>query len=207
MGVPVRAPVRQAALTPYQAANDQAPFRLLVFGGSQGARFFSDVMPATLAALPTPLRRRIVLTQQVREEDLPRLRAAFKAVGVEAELATFFQNLPERIAASHLVIARAGASTIAELAVIGRPSILVPLPHAIDNDQLRNAEALASIGGASVAEQGTLTPEALATLIENAVNEPNRLSNMAQAAKSVGIVDAVERLADVVVSLAKSRDM
>lgn len=203
VGVPVRAPVREAAAQAYPTAQD--PFKLLVFGGSQGARIFADLMPATLAALPPVTRQRIALTQQVREEDLPRLRSAFAGLGVAAELQIFFQNMAERIAASHLVIARSGASTVAELAVIGRPAILVPLPHAIDNDQLRNAEALASVGGAVIAEQGTLSPEKLAEHIENAVNEPNRLTKMAQSAKGVGIPDAVERLADLVERIAEER--
>lgn len=201
VGVPVRALVTEAAKHAYPSLND--PFRLLVFGGSQGARIFADLMPAALAALSVQTRRRLSLTQQAREEDIPRLRAAFDAVGVKVELASFFQNLPQRIGESHLVIARSGASTVAELAVIGRPSILVPLPHAIDNDQLRNAQALAGVGGAIVLEQGGLTPERLAEHIENAVNEPNRLTKMADAAKSIGIADAVERLAALVQDIAQ----
>lgn len=202
VGVPVRQAVREAAKTPYPARAAGGELRLLVFGGSQGARIFADLLPPTCAALSPDIRRRIVLIQQAREEDVPRLRSALEAVGINAELATFFQNMPERIAASHIVIARSGASTVAELAVIGRPAILVPLPHALDNDQLRNAEALQAAGGAIVAEQGTLTGESLAKLIETLAGEPGRLAHMAEAAKGAGFADAVERLADLVQEIA-----
>lgn len=202
VGVPVRAVVREAAAIPYPALAAGTPFHLLVFGGSQGARIFADLMPPALSALSVRTRQRLHLIQQVREEDVPRLRAAFDEIGVSAELATFFQDLPQKIAASHLVISRSGASTVAELAVIGRPAILVPLPHALDNDQLRNAEALSTAGGAIVAEQGTLTGALLAALLEKLVGEDGGLARMAQAAKSVGITDAVERLADLVQEVA-----
>src|SRR5690606_12479333 len=120
----------------------------LVFGGNQGARFFSDVVPAALDLLAPETRRRLRIVQQCREEDLGRVRQAYAALEVQMELASFFRDLPERMAAAHLVIGRAGASSVAELTVIGRPSILVPLPHAIDNDQLQNAKQLAESGGA-----------------------------------------------------------
>lgn len=203
VGVPVRAPVIAAASIPYDMPGADSALELLVFGGSQGARVFADLVPPALAALSPALRARLRLTQQVREEDLSRVSAAYEAQDVTASLAPFFQNLPARIAGSHLVLARSGASTVAELAVIGRPAILVPLPHAIDHDQLRNAEALANAGGAIIAEQAALTPEKLAQLLNETLSDPARLARMAAAARTVGIPDAVKRLADLVEEVAE----
>ena len=127
-----------------------------MFGGSQGARVFADIVPPALARLPADLRARLSVVQQARDEDLERTRAAYAAAGIAAEVEPFFKDLPQRMAEAHLVVARAGASTVAELTVIGRPSILVPLPHALDNDQLRNATTLAELGGAWCIEQSVL---------------------------------------------------
>ncbi len=129
------------------------PIRLLVFGGSQGARYFSDAVPPALAALPAEIRQRLQVVQQAREEDVVRVKAALKDAGIEADVAPFFKDLPQRMAQSHLVIARAGASSVAELAAIGRPSILVPLPHSLDSDQLENATNLAESGASWCIEQ------------------------------------------------------
>ncbi len=143
---------------------------IVVFGGSQGARYFSDAVPPALAALPDAIKSRLIVVQQAREEDLDRVRAAYAAAGIRAELASFFKTLPELIANSHLVIGRAGASTIAELAVLGRPSLLVPLPHALDNDQLNNAKRLADAGGAWCIEQKDLTGDRLTREIAGLVD-------------------------------------
>jgi len=178
---------------------------LLVFGGSQGARFFSDLLPQAVALLKPETRSRLRIVQQCREEDLGRVRQAYAALEVDMELATFFRDLPEKMAAAHLVIARAGASSVAELTVMGRPSILVPLPHAVDNDQLRNATQLARNGGASCIEQKDLTPERLASEIERLAANPDELARMAAAAKSQGRADAVIRLADLVEELMGAR--
>ena len=161
-GNPVRDQVIDWAAQGYQPPASDGPFSLLVFGGSQGARFFSDMLPPALALLPAETRAGLFVVQQCREEDLARVEAAYEAAGVRAHLATFFANLPEEMAKAHLVIGRAGASTVAELTVMGRPAILVPLPHAIDNDQLQNATRLAESGGAWCIEQKELTPERLA---------------------------------------------
>ena len=153
-GNPVRAGDRRARGAPY--APPTGTLRLLVLGGSLGARVFSDVVPPALAALPEALRARLAVAQQCRAEDLDRVRAAYAAAGIAAELATFFPDVAEQLAAAHLVIARAGASTVAELAVAGRPAILVPLPGAIDDHQTANARALAEAGGAWVMPQPRL---------------------------------------------------
>ena len=203
-GNPVRSLVIEQASRPYQAPDHSGPISLLVFGGSQGARYFSESVPPALKLLPEALRARIRLVQQAREEDLGTVTAQYAAAGINAEVAPFFKDLPARMAASHLVIARAGASSVAELAVLGRPSILVPLPHALDNDQLQNATRLAESGGAWCIEQKVLTPERLAAEIAGIVQDPERLTLAAAAAKSAGRPDAVMRLADLVEELARA---
>ncbi len=197
-GNPVRDRVKLAAAQPYAQSGVGEPFKLLVFGGSQGARYFSDTVPSAVALLPVDLQRRLQIVQQCREEDLQRVEAAYASHGVAAQLATFFADLPQLIADSHLVIGRAGASSIAELTVIGRPSILVPLPHALDNDQLNNARQLAESGGAWCIEQKELSAERLAEEIAVLMNAPERLHSAAAAAQTNAHPDAVERLADVV---------
>jgi UDP-N-acetylglucosamine--N-acetylmuramyl-(pentapeptide) pyrophosphoryl-undecaprenol N-acetylglucosamine transferase len=199
-GNPVRAAVVVAAATPYPPADD--PFRFLIFGGSQGARVMADIVPAAIGRLDAALRRRLAIVQQAREEDLDRVRRAYANAAVAAEIAPFFADLPARMAASHLVIARSGASTVAELSAIGRPSILVPLPHAIDQDQFANAGMLERGGGARRMVQDTFTPERLATELEKLAASPHRLAGMAAAARSLGRLDAADRLADLVLRVA-----
>ena len=142
-GNPVRQAVRDVA-GPYHPARADTVFNLLVFGGSQGAQFFSQFMPKMIAELPHAVTKTLRVVQQCREEDIADVRKAYEAVGVKATCEIFFDDMPKRIAAAHLVICRAGASSVAELGVIGRPAIYVPLPHALDNDQLRNAESMAN---------------------------------------------------------------
>jgi UDP-N-acetylglucosamine--N-acetylmuramyl-(pentapeptide) pyrophosphoryl-undecaprenol N-acetylglucosamine transferase len=204
-GNPVRDLVIDWSAQGYSAPGREGPFSLLVFGGSQGARFFSDMLPPALALLSPELRASLFVVQQCREEDLARVEAAYRAAGVRAHLATFFANLPEEMAKAHLVIGRAGASTVAELTVMGRPAILVPLPHAIDNDQLNNATRLAESGGGWCIEQKELTPERLASAIGRLLNAPDTLTQAAAAARRQGRPDAVARLADLVEELVGSR--
>jgi UDP-N-acetylglucosamine--N-acetylmuramyl-(pentapeptide) pyrophosphoryl-undecaprenol N-acetylglucosamine transferase len=199
-GNPVRDAVVVAAVTPFPAPAD--PLRLLIFGGSQGARVMADIVPASIGLLDAGLRPRLAIAQQARDEDLGRVRDAYAKLGVAAETAPFFADLPARIAASHLVIARSGASTVAELAAIGRPSILVPLPHALDQDQFANAGVLERSGGAIRLVQTDFTPERLAAEIASLAAAPQRLATMAAAAKSLGCLDAAERLADLVLRVA-----
>ena len=204
-GNPVRQAVIDAAARAYEAPGDDGVARVLVFGGSQGARFFSDIVPLTFFALSDALRKRLRIVQQAREEDLERVRAAYVDAGIAAEVETFFPNLPARMAAAHLVIARAGASTVAELTVIGRPAILVPLPHALDNDQLNNARRLAESGAGWCIEQRNVSPERLADDIEHHFSSPGALAAAAREAKNAGRPDAVVRLADFAVALAQHR--
>jgi UDP-N-acetylglucosamine--N-acetylmuramyl-(pentapeptide) pyrophosphoryl-undecaprenol N-acetylglucosamine transferase len=198
VGNPVRPAVLEAAATAYEPPEKDGRFRLLVFGGSQGAQVFSDIVPAGVGRLDEQARRRLHIIQQCRPEDLDRAGAAYRELGVEAELAPFFADLPERIAGAHLVISRSGASTVAELAVIGRPAILVPYPHALDQDQAANAEKLAEAGGAWAMPQREATPERLAGRLAELMLAPDKLARAAAAAKGVGRPDAVERLADLV---------
>lgn len=205
VGNPVRPQVIAASGVPYQAPSDGQPVRLLVFGGSQGARVMSEVLPEALSLLDPDVRARLRVTQQARPEDIEQVRAAYAASGVEAELSSFFNDMPGQMSLAQLVIARAGASTVAELAVIGRPSILVPLPHALDNDQLANANALAFAGGATVTPQDRFTPQFVAQMIADRLADPASLAAAAEAAKRVGAPDAAQRLADVVLAAAGAR--
>ncbi|MCC2688651.1 MAG: UDP-N-acetylglucosamine--N-acetylmuramyl-(pentapeptide) pyrophosphoryl-undecaprenol [Rhizobiaceae bacterium] len=196
-GNPVRPAVIAAAATPYRASGPGEPFRLLVFGGSQGAQFFSDAVPAALAALPGTERARLAVTQQARHEDAERVGAAYAGLGIGAEVKPFFADLAGRIADAQLVISRSGASTVSEIAVIGRPAFLVPYPHALDHDQAANAAALAAAGGAEVHAQASLSTDRLAKLIGGAMGDPERLAKMAASAGSAGKPDAARLLADL----------
>ena len=198
-GNPVRPAVVEAAATPYPDAD--GPFSILVFGGSQGARVMADVVPAAIELVPMAVRARLSIAQQAREEDLARVRKAYARIGVAAEVEPFFQDLPRRMAQSHLVISRSGASTVAELAAIGRPSILVPFPSALDRDQHVNATMLERSRGAIMFEQARFTPKNLAAEIARAAADPTALSAMAAAARASGILDAAERLADLVMKV------
>jgi UDP-N-acetylglucosamine--N-acetylmuramyl-(pentapeptide) pyrophosphoryl-undecaprenol N-acetylglucosamine transferase len=200
-GNPVRSAVIEAAQRPYAKPKPAGPLELVVFGGSQGARYLSEVVPPALALLPMVMRRRLNVVQQARAEDVEKVVAAYSATGIHAEVAAFFRDLPQRIATSHLVIARSGASTVAELTVIGRPSILIPLPHALDNDQLQNAARLAESGAAWCIEQKDLSPQRLAGDIGTLLGDPDRLAAAAAAARKLGRQDAVGRLADLVEAL------
>jgi UDP-N-acetylglucosamine--N-acetylmuramyl-(pentapeptide) pyrophosphoryl-undecaprenol N-acetylglucosamine transferase len=202
-GNPVRAEVIAAAATPYAAPQPGGQLNLLVFGGSQGARVMAEIVPRAIEHLPADLRARLVLVQQARAEDLDAVRGTYGRLGVTAECAPFFAGLPARMAAAHLVISRSGASTVAELSAIGRPAILVPLPHSLDQDQFVNAGVLADAGAAIRVEQRDLTPERLASDIAVLAGDPARLVRMAQAAKSAGTLDAAERLADAVLRVAR----
>ncbi len=201
-GNPVRPAVLAAAATPYPPLEAGGRMALLVFGGSQGARVMADIVPPALQQLDAALRARFAVTQQAREEDAGRVRAAYAGMGVRAEIAPFFTDLPARMAAAHLVVSRSGASTVAELAVIGRPAIMVPLPHALDQDQLANATALADAGGGIVVRQADFTPARLAQELAALAADPARLAAMAAAARGIGMRDAAERLADLVLRVA-----
>ena len=200
-GNPLR-PAVLAAITPYVAPESNGPLRFLAFGGSQGARIMADVVPPAIERLDASLQKRLSVVQQARSEDIERVRVTYGRIGVAAEVAPFFLDLPTRIAAAHLVVSRSGASTVAELAALGRPAVLVPLPHALDQDQLANAKVLETAAGAILLRQDAFTPERLAREIAALAAEPARLATMAAGARSAGAPEAAERLADLVMKVA-----
>jgi UDP-N-acetylglucosamine--N-acetylmuramyl-(pentapeptide) pyrophosphoryl-undecaprenol N-acetylglucosamine transferase len=198
-GNPVRPAIAALATLPYVPPTNE--LRLLVLGGSLGARVFSDIVPPALATLPTEVRLRLSVVQQCRPEDIDRVRAAYATAGIAAELAAFFPDVAARLAAAHVVVARAGASTVAELAVAGRPAILVPLPGAIDDHQSANARALADAHGASVIAQRDFTPGALRERLAELFAALGILAQTALAARGIASVNATARLADLVEDL------
>jgi UDP-N-acetylglucosamine--N-acetylmuramyl-(pentapeptide) pyrophosphoryl-undecaprenol N-acetylglucosamine transferase len=201
-GTPMRPAILAAAAVSYIAPDLTGVLRLLVVGGSQGARIMADIVPSAIERLEPALWSRLVLTQQVRDEDMARVRAVYDKLKIKVELAPFFSDLPARLASSQLVISRSGAGTVAELGAIGRPSILVPLPGAIDQDQFANAGVLVDAGGAIRLAQSEFTPDRLAAEISALAAEPARLAAMAAGARKVGKLDAAERLADLVATVA-----
>ncbi|MEK9723326.1 MAG: undecaprenyldiphospho-muramoylpentapeptide beta-N-acetylglucosaminyltransferase [Rhodospirillaceae bacterium] len=200
-GMPVRPAVIACRETPYPTLADDAPARLLVVGGSQGARVLSDVVPAAVGRMEPSLRARLQITQQCRPEDLDRVRAAYARIGVDADLNSFFADLPERIAEAHLVIGRSGASTVAELTTIGRPAILVPYPHAADDHQSGNAHAIDEAGGGWLMAETAFTPETLAKRLDSLFGLPAVLQRAAANARAVGRPDAAIDLAEMVAGL------
>jgi len=197
-GMPVRPAVMAVRDRAYTAPDAQGPVRILILGGSQGARILSEIVPAALARLPAAMRARLSINQQCRAEDLEMASAAYTAAGIKAELATFFHDVPERLADAHLVVSRSGASTVAELTAVGRPSILVPYPHAVDDHQTANAHAIDEAGAGWLMPQTAFTPDALATRIESLLNMPESLAKAAAGARAAGAPDAAKRLADMV---------
>ena len=201
-GTPPRAVVLAQKAAPYAAPKGYGTFHLVVFGGSQGAKFFSDFMPEVFAAMADTHRKRIRLTQQCRAEDIKIVKSKLEALGISSDVAPFFNSMPRLMAASQLVICRSGATSVAELGVIGRPAVLVPLPHAIDSDQLRNAQSFASAGGGWVFPQGELKPQEFAAFLTRLMDNGATLMKAASDALNQGMPDAAAKLADLVENLA-----
>jgi UDP-N-acetylglucosamine--N-acetylmuramyl-(pentapeptide) pyrophosphoryl-undecaprenol N-acetylglucosamine transferase len=197
-GNPVRSEIVAIGATPFAAPGDGDAINILIFGGSQGARIFSDVLPEAVQALPDDLRGRIQIVQQARPEDLERVQAVYTEAGQQAEVASFFDDMPERLRSAHLVIARSGASTVAELAAAGRPSILIPYAAALDDHQTANASALVDVGGAWHLTEANMTSDALAALIAEALSTPSALAKAATAALNAARTNAADALADVI---------
>jgi UDP-N-acetylglucosamine--N-acetylmuramyl-(pentapeptide) pyrophosphoryl-undecaprenol N-acetylglucosamine transferase len=201
-GNPVRPDVLAAARRPFEPPTADGPFRLLVFGGSQGARFFSEIMPEALVLLSEDLRKRLRITQQARPEDQDAVSRFYEDNIIEADVSPFFDDMAARIAQAHLVISRSGASTVSEVSVIGRPAILVPFPHALDHDQAANAAALEAQGGARLIRQADLDAATLSGLLTEFMENPETLVDMASNAKNAGHPEATRLLADLVVDIA-----
>ena len=200
VGNPVRAGVLSLRDEPFPPFTEDGLLRVLITGGSQGARVLSEVVPDGLSMLPPALRQQLQVTQQCRPEDLDAVRERYRTHGIPAELATYFEDMAARLADAHLFIGRAGASTIAELTAVGRPAILIPLPIATDDHQAANARELAKSGGARMIRQEKFTAVELATQIQAMAQHPGSLGNAAHAAWNCGYPNAAANLADLVES-------
>lgn len=204
-GNPVRTSIRALKEVPYPELAADGKLHLLVTGGSLGATVFSEVVPQAIAKLPANMRARLRIDQQCRQADLKETQEFYEKIGVNADLTPFFVDMPARLARAHLVIGRAGASTVAELAVAGRPAILVPLPNAMDNHQYYNALALEEVGGGWVMTQDGFTADSLAARLEAFLTSPDTLKNAAMQAQKIGSPGAAERLANLVLSQADGK--
>ena len=200
-GNPVRAAIRDRAGAAYHPSAD-GPAHVVIIGGSQGARILSDLVPAAVAALPAEMRPRLRVAHQARREDHDQVVAAYRQAGVTAEVRHFFDDVPARFAEAHLIVARSGASTIADVTVIGRPALLVPLASAAQDHQTANARPLADAGAALMLPESVLDPASLARDIHAILSDPTRATAMAAAALAMGRPDAAERLYDLVTEIA-----
>lgn len=198
VGNPVRSGIKEVALKPYPNLGDHEKLRILVMGGSQGAHVFSDIVPKAIAALPSQLQQRIHIVQQCRRDDIEAVRQHYEALDVPYEVASFFNDIPARLASAHLIIGRSGASTVAELQVAGRPAILVPYPRSADNHQQANASAMAETGGAWVMLQEGFTVQALKEKLEQFFHHPATLQRAAKQLRQLENSDAAERLAQLI---------
>lgn len=203
-GNPVRPAIKSLRDMQYPEFSSDGVLKILITGGSQGAYVFSEIVPKALKILPDELRTKIRIDQQCRKEKLEETRAAYKALGISADLSPFFNDMPARLASAHLVIARSGASTLAELTTVGRPAIMVPYPHAKDDHQRVNANSLEADGGGWVMPEETFTPEALSAKIEGFFKLSSILPEAAEKAKKAGRPDADKNLADLVEKLANA---
>jgi UDP-N-acetylglucosamine--N-acetylmuramyl-(pentapeptide) pyrophosphoryl-undecaprenol N-acetylglucosamine transferase len=205
IGNPVRPAIAEIGTRPYRGPGAEDPIHLLVFGGSQGARVFGRVVPPAIALLPDSLRRRLKLVQQVRAEDLEAATAAYRAMGLDAELNPFFGDMPARYEWAHLVVCRSGASSVTELAAAGRPALMIPLPNSIDDHQMANARSFAARGGGWVVSESAFTPENAAERLTSILSDGAGLARAAEAARAASRTDAAERLADLVLGLAPGK--
>lgn len=200
-GNPVRTEIAALAGTPYPVPSDDGPLSLLIVGGSQGARIFGEIVPKAVALLPEPVREKLCIVQQARSEQVEDVRELYRKFGFNAEVQAFFEDIPEKLKNTHLVICRAGASTMAELTTVGRPAILVPYQHAIDDHQSANAACLSDAAGGWMIPERDLTPESLSSRLAELLSRPRTLSAAAQASARIGMPEATARLADLVAGL------
>jgi len=197
VGNPVRRTILDVRDMPYPKVGREAELQLLIIGGSQGARLFGEVLPPAICALPETLRSRLKVVQQVREEQIEAVTAVYEAAGVKTQLSPFFSHMPDLLAKSHMVISRSGASSVTELAVVGRPSLLIPLAIAMDDHQTGNAETLRDAGAADVVQERELTVERVTEILAERLSDGEALQARAEAAKSVGKFNASSELADL----------
>jgi len=197
-GNPVRSSILALHDVPYPKLGSKENIHILVTGGSQGATIFAKIVPAAIKLLSDDVKKRIRIDQQCRKENLEQVREMYKEMGVNADLNSFFEDIPARLASSHIVIARAGASTISELTVAGRPAILIPYMHAKDDHQSFNAKVIESEGAAIVISEKEITPEILAAKLQEMIKSKNMLSDMAKKSLSLGELKASKNLASLV---------
>ena len=205
-GMPVRAAIADMRTKSYPALQPSDALSILVLGGSQGARILSDVVPEALVSRGEGTRLRLRVVQQCRPEDIDRVAAVYRAGGIHAELKSFFDDVPERLAAAHLVISRAGASTVAEVTAVGRPSILIPYTHAVDDHQSANAHAVDAAGAGWLMPEEAFTPEVLGQRLDDFLLHPEILEMAARCAHAAGTADAAARLADMVEEMLSSNN-
>jgi UDP-N-acetylglucosamine--N-acetylmuramyl-(pentapeptide) pyrophosphoryl-undecaprenol N-acetylglucosamine transferase len=201
-GNPIRSTILALGKKKYPAISKTSKLNLLIFGGSQGASVFSDVVPEALSLLPKALKDRLVITQQCRANDVERVQKAYKTAGIKAEVKTFIRDIPKVLGNTHLVISRAGATSLFEFAGAGRPSILVPLPSAMDDHQTANAKVMEKAGGGWVIPQGEFSAAKLAKQIQKLALNPKTLAEAAEKALTVSHPNAVKTLADLVENMA-----
>jgi UDP-N-acetylglucosamine--N-acetylmuramyl-(pentapeptide) pyrophosphoryl-undecaprenol N-acetylglucosamine transferase len=200
-GNPIRREISAIADLGYDAPQANGPIKLFIVGGSLGARVFSRVVPEAIGLLPPELRDRLHIAQQVRNEDFAQVSEVYRNLGMPVEMRAFFDDVPARLANAHLLVCRAGASTVSELAAAGRPAIMVPLPNSIDDHQMANARALEAAGGGWVLPEQELSSTSLAEKLRAVLENPAALANAAEAARQAGKRDAAEKLADLVIDL------
>ncbi len=203
-GMPVRQTIIDQGRVAYPELDDTSSVNILVLGGSQGARVLSDVVPAAVTSLPEAIRARVHMTQQCRPEDLERVRSVYSKANVQADLSSFFADVPVRMAQAHLIVGRAGASMVAEALVVGRPSVLVPYPHAIDDHQMKNAHAVDEAGAGWLMPETSFTADSLCRRLQELIAMPSTLVRVAERARVAGHPDAAERLADIIEDLMKT---
>ncbi|MEL0107135.1 MAG: undecaprenyldiphospho-muramoylpentapeptide beta-N-acetylglucosaminyltransferase [Rhodospirillales bacterium] len=203
-GMPVRSAIVAKRGTPYPPLREDSPINVMVMGGSQGARVFSEVLPSALVKLDPRWRERLAMTQQCRPEDLETVRQSYVGLGIKADLSSFFSDIPERLAAAHLLIGRSGASTVAEITAIGRPAIMVPYPYAVDDHQTANAHAIDEEGGGWLMPEQSFTPDSLVERLNALFGYPTALENAAACSLAIGRPEAAQTFADVVCNVMHS---
>jgi UDP-N-acetylglucosamine--N-acetylmuramyl-(pentapeptide) pyrophosphoryl-undecaprenol N-acetylglucosamine transferase len=205
-GNPVRSDIGALYAHSYNAPDADKDFNLLVIGGSLGAKVMGDNMPQALASLPEDLKVRLNVTQQCLEDDVESVKTIYNDAGITAKLSPFIENMPEILKTTHLAVARAGASTVAELAVAGVPAIYIPYPHHADQQQKVNAESISKQGGAWVIEEKDLTPSVLASRIESLMRSPESLFKAAESARGCAKPEATRKLGNLIIALIKGWD-
>lgn len=205
-GNPVRSEIAALYAHPYNVPDQDDPFQIMVMGGSQGAKIMREIVPDALKSLPKDLRERLVVMQQCHDEDIAEVQSLYKDAGIKADIRPFFDDVPEVLKKTNLVIARSGASTVAEVSIAGCPAIYIPFAHHVDQQQKVNAQTVSSKGGAWVMEERDLSPSSMAARIESLMRSPEDLFRAAEAARSCAKPEAARKLGNLVIALLKGWD-